>query len=64
MPGMLRIGCNSQFCAIRGLIRNESGGTMIEYALVVALIALSQVTVMGNVGTSLSEVFNRIAADL
>ena len=46
------------------LLKNESGATAIEYGLIAALIAVAAVTVMGTVGTNLSNTFNSVAASL
>ena len=64
MAEKLRTGCDRRFGAIGALVRDDSGGVMIEYCLIVALIALSQMTVLSTVGTSLSETFSRVAAAL
>ena len=64
MGRVMRAGCESKLGTIKTLIADESGGVLIEYCLLVAVIALSQMTVLSNVGTSLSEAFNRVADDL
>ncbi|HZK89482.1 MAG TPA: Flp family type IVb pilin [Stellaceae bacterium] len=46
------------------LLMNEDGATAIEYGLIAALIAVAAVTVMGTVGTNLSNTFNTVATDL
>jgi len=46
------------------LIQDEAGVTAIEYGLIAALIAVAAVTVMGTVGTNLSQTFSRVAASL
>jgi pilus assembly protein Flp/PilA len=46
------------------LIRDESGVTAIEYALIAALIAIVAVTVIGSIGTNLSTTYSKIAAAL
>ncbi|HZK90985.1 MAG TPA: Flp family type IVb pilin [Stellaceae bacterium] len=46
------------------LLRNEDGATAIEYGLIAALIAVAAVTVMGTVGTNLSNTFNTVATKL
>jgi pilus assembly protein Flp/PilA len=43
------------------MIRDESGVTAIEYALIAALIAVAAITVMTLVGTGLSTTFQSIA---
>ena len=44
--------------------RDESGQSLIEYALIVALIALGAITTMGTVATALSTGFSKIASHL
>ena len=46
------------------LVKDESGVTAIEYALIASLIAVAAVTVMGTVGTNLSGTFSQVAASL
>jgi pilus assembly protein Flp/PilA len=46
------------------LIQDEAGVTAIEYGLIAALIAVAAVTIMGTVGTNLSQTFSRVAASL
>jgi pilus assembly protein Flp/PilA len=48
----------------RELKRNEDGQDMVEYALVVALIALAATAAMTHVGTALSTKFNAISTAL
>ena len=52
------------FKSIMTLLRNEDGATAIEYGLIAALIAVAAVTVMGTVGTNLSNTFNCVAGKL
>ena len=46
------------------LIRDESGVTAIEYALIAALIAVAAIAAFTLVGTNLSTTFSTIAAKL
>lgn len=46
---------------IRAFIKDESGATAIEYALLAAVIALVILVAVRLVGTNLEEVFNDIA---
>ncbi|HEV2098171.1 MAG TPA: Flp family type IVb pilin [Stellaceae bacterium] len=52
------------FAVFSKLLKNESGVTAIEYGLIAALIAVAAVTVMGTVGTNLSNTFNTVAGKL
>jgi len=46
------------------LVKDESGVTAIEYALIAALIAVAAITAFTLVGTNLSTTFSTIAAKL
>jgi pilus assembly protein Flp/PilA len=46
------------------LIRDESGVTAIEYALIAALIAIVAVAIIGSIGTNLSTTFSKVAKSL
>jgi len=46
------------------LVKDESGVTAIEYALIASLIAVAAVTVMGTIGTNLSGTFSKVASSL
>jgi pilus assembly protein Flp/PilA len=52
------------FTTILKLLRNEDGATAIEYGLIAALIAVAAVTVMGTVGTNLTNTFTTVAGKL
>jgi pilus assembly protein Flp/PilA len=49
---------------IQNMIRDEEGATMVEYGLMVALIALVCIAVVALIGTKLSNVFNTVATSL
>jgi pilus assembly protein Flp/PilA len=49
---------------LSNLIRDESGVTAIEYALIAALIAVAAIAAFTVVGTNLSTTFSTIAAKL
>jgi pilus assembly protein Flp/PilA len=46
------------------LLRSEDGATAIEYGLIAALIAVAAVTIMGTVGTNLTNTFTTVANNL
>ena len=52
------------FATLKQLLKNESGVTAIEYGLIAALIAVAAVTVMGTVGTNLTNTFTTVANNL
>ena len=49
---------------LSNLLRDESGVTAIEYALIAALIAVAAIAAFTLVGTNLSTTFSTIAAKL
>ncbi len=49
---------------VRTFVRNDSGATAIEYALIASLIAVFIVTAVQTVGTSVSSVFSQIGNTL
>lgn len=50
--------------ALRNLIRETAGQDLIEYALVVALIALAATAGMGTVATKINQAFTNIGNKL
>jgi pilus assembly protein Flp/PilA len=49
---------------LRNFVKDESGVTAIEYALIAALIAVAAIAAFTLVGTNLSTTFSTIAAKL
>jgi pilus assembly protein Flp/PilA len=49
---------------LRNLLRNDSGQDLLEYALLVALIALVAVAGITATGTKANDIFNAIADKL
>ena len=47
---------------MKNFLRNKSGATAIEYALIAGLIAMAVITVVGTVGTTLSTLYAAIAS--
>lgn len=43
-------------------MRNESGATAIEYALIGAIITIGTIAAMTTIGTTLSTAFDNVAA--
>jgi pilus assembly protein Flp/PilA len=52
------------YLKMQDLVRKEDGQDLIEYALVVALIAFAATAGMGSVATSINNAFNNIANTL
>ena len=49
---------------VRGLWKDETGVTAIEYGLIAALIAVIIITAVSIVGTDLRNMFNTIATNI
>ena len=45
-------------------LRDESGATAIEYALIASLIAIALVTILGSLGSRLSTEFSEVRSAL
>jgi pilus assembly protein Flp/PilA len=50
--------------AAQGFVKGEEGATMVEYAIMVALIAVVCILVVTAVGTSVWDVFNKTQTEL
>ena len=44
------------------LIKDESGATSIEYALIASIVSISIVAVLGSIGVSLNNIFTAVVA--
>jgi pilus assembly protein Flp/PilA len=55
---------NTLFLALRNILKREEGQDLVEYALVVALIAFGAITGMGYLATGLNTAFSTIASTL
>ena len=49
---------------LKSMIRDEEGATMVEYGLLVALIALVALAAVKSLGTGLSTLFTNVAGSL
>ncbi len=49
---------------LTSIIRDEEGATMVEYGLLVALIALVCLAAVTTLGTNLSTLFNTVATSV
>jgi pilus assembly protein Flp/PilA len=49
---------------VRPFVRNEEGQDLLEYALLVALIAIVCIIAVGTTGTNVNEIFTRIGEEL
>jgi pilus assembly protein Flp/PilA len=50
--------------AVRSLLRRENGSTMVEYSLMLALIAVVCLASLTSVGTGSKTTFSRVSASL
>jgi pilus assembly protein Flp/PilA len=49
---------------LKRLVAGEEGATMVEYALMVALIAAALITVVGSLGTAISGKFSTVSTSV
>jgi pilus assembly protein Flp/PilA len=49
---------------IRKFVRNEQAATMIEYALIAALVSVAAVVILGSLGKSVSNVFSAVNSNM
>jgi pilus assembly protein Flp/PilA len=52
------------FLTLTALRNQEEGQAMVEYALILALVAVAAVAVLSTLGHSVSSIFSEINADL
>jgi len=52
------------YLQLRGFVQQEEGQDLVEYALVVALIAFGAIAGMGYLATGLNKAFSNIATTL
>ena len=52
------------YLAAKALRDREEGQTMVEYALILALVSVAAVTILSTLGTSVSSIFNKVNTDL
>jgi len=52
------------FAYLRNFVRNDEGQDLLEYALLVALIAIVCVIAVGTTGTGVNDIFVRISQEL
>jgi len=52
------------YAYLRALVQNDEGQDLLEYALLVALIAIVCVVAVTAAGTSVNDIFVKIGADL
>ena len=49
---------------VRRFVKNDEAATMVEYALMLSLIAIGCIVAVGLIGTNANGIFNNIAAAL
>lgn len=60
----MRLSIGILYSRIQGLLSQEEGQDLVEYALVVALIALGAITAMNGLSTEITSVFSSITTSL
>jgi Flp pilus assembly pilin Flp len=53
----------SAFSAVSSLLSPEEGQTMVEYALILALVSVAAIALLNALGGSISGVFSKVNAD-
>jgi len=61
---MLKLLPMRMYLAGRALRDREDGQTMVEYALILALVSVAAVTILTTLGGTVSSVFNKVNTDL
>jgi Flp pilus assembly pilin Flp len=49
--------------AVESVRRSEEGQALVEYALILFLVALVSIAILGTLGTTVSSMFNQVADD-
>ena len=49
---------------VKTMLRDDSGATMVEYGLMIALVAMVALTAVKLLGSNLSSLFNTVAGTL
>jgi pilus assembly protein Flp/PilA len=52
------------FCSLRGFVHDDSGQDLVEYALLVALVALSAITALKGLSTHIGNSFSSVSSIL
>lgn len=52
------------FTTLRSMLRNDEGATLVEYSLVVALIAVAAIAAMTLLGSKVSSLFTSMGNEL
>ena len=63
---MLRLytGVTTYWADLKGRVAEEGGATAVEYALMVALIAVVIIAAVAFIGTSASSTFNEVGSEV
>jgi pilus assembly protein Flp/PilA len=64
MSQMISLVASNMVCKVRKFFGREEGATMVEYGLMVALIAIAAIVAVTLVGTNIDGLFNRVAGEL
>jgi pilus assembly protein Flp/PilA len=52
------------FSAVKSLVKDDSGATLVEYGLLLALVALAAITAMTTLGGNIKSLFSSAANEL
>lgn len=61
MSQMISLVASNMVCKVRKFFGREEGATMVEYGLMVALIAVVSLVAVGLLGTNVAGIFQQIA---
>ena len=59
----IRLWLNSPYARVQSL-KDEEGQALVEYGLILALVAIVVIVALGLIGTNLNKILNSIQADL
>jgi len=52
------------FVKLQNLVNREEGQDLVEYALLVSLLALAAIAILGNLGRNIANVFSNVNTSL
>jgi pilus assembly protein Flp/PilA len=60
MSQMISLVADNMVCKVRKFFGREEGATMVEYGLMVALIAVVVMVIVATLGNSISDMFTEV----
>jgi len=61
---MIQAKAYSMYAAARGRLEREEGQALVEYALILALIAVVTIAVLQAIGVNVSTILNKVSTSL